>query len=266
DRLMAPGRPSPSDQDRIRRELGVQRTAIERILSQAANVLGVLTQELGMAVAPSLDEAVLEKLELMDLSHDRLLMVLVLRGGAARTIFVEAASRLPGGAVTSVSQVLNERLAGLTLVEIRRTLRDRLRDAAHTPGETELLNIFVEEADQLFQAHSSTEDELLLGSTRPLTGQPEFSSKEQMRTLLELTEHRDLLRTALKQRRGPGLTVTIGGENLDPKLSRFTLVTSSYRSGSFSGVIGVMGPTRMPYQKVVALVEHTSRLIGDLLE
>ncbi|UCD25363.1 MAG: HrcA family transcriptional regulator, partial [Gemmatimonadota bacterium] len=86
----------------------------------------------------------------------------------------------------------------------------------------------------------------------------------QMRTLLELTEQRDLLRQALQQRREPGITVTIGGENLDPKLSAFTIVTSTYQSGSLSGVIGVMGPTRMPYRKVVSLVEHTSRLMNNL--
>jgi len=62
------------------------------------------------------------------------------------------------------------------------------------------------------------------------------------------------------------LTITIGQEHVDPRLAPFTLVTSSYRMGSLSGVIGVMGPTRMPYDKIAALVEHTSRLVGELLE
>ena len=63
-----------------------------------------------------------------------------------------------------------------------------------------------------------------------------------------------------------GLTITIGAEHEDPKLVPFTLVTSSYRIGPLSGVIGVMGPTRMPYDKIVALVDHTSRLVGELLQ
>ena len=265
DRLMAPEAPTPSEEDRIRRELGRERTAIERVLSQAAMVLSVLTQELGLAVQPSLENAVLDHLELMEISHDRLLMILVLSSGAARTIFVETSTALPREAIAGVSLVLNDRLAGLTLRDIRATLRDRLRDAGHRPGENELLNIFIEEADQLFDIGGTGKDDLVLGSTQPLAEQPEFSSNEKMRTLIELTERRDLLRDALRQRNQPGLTVTIGGENLDPKLTAFTLVTSSYRSGSFSGVIGVMGPTRMPYRKVVTLVEHTSRLISDLL-
>ena len=59
----------------------------------------------------------------------------------------------------------------------------------------------------------------------------------------------------------PGLTITIGGENPDPRLADFTLVTSAYRAGDLSGVIGVIGPTRMPYDKIIGLVDHTSRLV-----
>ena len=142
---------------------------------------------------------------------------------------------------------------------------ERLRDAASDSKSRQLLNIFIEEADHLFDIGGAG-GELVLGSTQPLADQPEFHSNEQIRSLLELTERRDLLRQALQTRRGPGLSVTIGGENLDPKLSAFTLITSSYECGPFSGVIGVMGPTRMSYKKVVALVEHTSRLVGDLAQ
>src|SRR3989442_1509565 len=68
------------------------------------------------------------------------------------------------------------------------------------------------------------------------------------------------------KRLGQGLTITIGSEHQDATLAPFTLVTASYRLGPLAGVIGVMGPTRMPYDKIVALVDHTSRLVGELLE
>jgi heat-inducible transcriptional repressor len=84
--------------------------------------------------------------------------------------------------------------------------------------------------------------------------------------LLQITERRDLLRQALDARRQQGLTVTIGAEHTDPRLGEFTLVTSRYRVGELSGVIGVLGPTRMPYDKIVGLVDHTSRLVEGLLE
>ena len=100
DGLMAPPTPTPSEQDVLRRELR-DRTAIEELLQSAAEVLGVLTHELGVAVAPSFDNAILERLELMQAAHERLLMILVLKGGAARTLFVELASALPVEAITS---------------------------------------------------------------------------------------------------------------------------------------------------------------------
>jgi len=254
---------SPAAQDTLRRELGASRTIVEDILRKAAQVLGVLTQELGVAVGRPLDSGVLERLELVQVSGERMLLVLVFRGGAARTIFVEVSSQLPRDVVASVSGVLNDRLCGLTLQEIRRTLRDRLRDTVGGSSEQELLNVFVEEAEQIFDASTGASD-VVLGSAQVLAEQPEFHSNEQMRALLELTERKDVLREALSARRTPGLSVTIGAENLDPKLNQFTIVTSTYQSGGLSGVIGVMGPTRMSYHRVITLVEYTSRLVSDL--
>jgi heat-inducible transcriptional repressor len=257
-------RPVPGpDQQRLTQELRGEPGVIEGILEKAAQVLGVLTQELGVAVAPSFDRAVLERLELMQIASERLLIVLVLRGGLARTIFLEVASHLPGPALASVAAVLNERLGGLSLREIRSSLRDRLRDTGTGPAETELLNIFIEEADQVFEVPGA--GQVMLGSPKMLAEQPEFHSNERIRTLLELTERRDVLREALRMRNQPGVTVTIGAEHANPRLTPFTIVTASYQRGALSGVIGVMGPTRMPYDKVLTLVEHTSRMIEELV-
>ncbi|UCF40572.1 MAG: heat-inducible transcription repressor HrcA [Gemmatimonadota bacterium] len=265
DSLMGPVLPSAVEQDALRRELRPDRTAIEGLLQKAAEVLGVLTQELGIAVAPSFSNAVLERLELVQASSERLLMILVLEGGAARTIFVEVSNELPPEAVASVQLVLNERLSGHTLRDIRQSLRDRLRDVGGDREARELLNIFIEEADALFELGAG-DSALVLGSAQMLVEQPEFHSSDEMRNLLQLTERRDLLRTALENRPSPGISITIGTENVDPRLSRLTIVTSTYQCGPFAGMIGVMGPTRMPYRKVVTMVEHTSRMLGDLIK
>lgn len=270
DFLMKPPTVAPAEAQHIRGELEGQRAAIETILSRAAQVLGVLTNELGVAVSPTIEEAVLERLDLLQVSSERLLLVLALRSGAVRTIFVEVPSEMAAEAVQQVTAVLNERLAGLTLKEIRATLAERLRDASGS----ELLNIFVQEADELFDVPIAPAagggagggGGVLLGSTQPLAGQPEFATKEQLQGLLDVTTRRDLLRQALVARGGEGLTITIGQEHSDARLAPFTLVTSTYHFGPLSGVIGVMGPTRMPYDKIAALVSHTSRLVGELLE
>lgn len=250
----------------LRQGLAGEGSAVNAILRRAAEVLGVLTQELGVAVAPSLDAALLERLDLVGVASGRLLLVLTLQSGVVRTIFVEVPGTLHPDAVAKIAVLLNERLAGLTLREIRQTLQDRLRDAGGSAAEHELLDIFLATGEQLFDLGKGSEDDVLLGHTSVLADQPEFASGKKMRELIELTEQRDVLRTVLGQRtQAIGLTVTIGGENESQHLANLTLVTSPYHAGPLSGVIGVLGPTRMPYEKVVALVEHTSKLVGDLL-
>jgi heat-inducible transcriptional repressor len=270
DALMRPPQVTASEAQHLRDEIAAERTAaLDQILGRAAKVLGVLTNELGVAVSPSFEDAMLERLELLQVSSGRLLLVLSLRSGAVRTIFVEVPAQLAPEVVGEVAVRLNERLAGLTLREIRATLPERLRDAAPDTSAGELMNIFVQEADDLFDVSvggAAGGGGVVLGSTQPLAGQPEFASMARLQELIGLTERRDVLRDALARRAAQGITITIGSEHTDPGLAPFTLVTSTYRSGPLAGVIGVMGPTRMPYDKIVALVDHTSRLVSDLFE
>ncbi len=256
---------SPAARSTLQAELQGSRNIVDEILQRAAQVLGVLTQELGVAVAPALDEMILERIELVRVSSERLLLVFNLRTGVVRTIFVEVPARVSAESVFEVARLLNERLSGLSLMRIRTTLPERLRDLGTKSDGAELLNIFIAEREDIF-ALSDEQSAVVLGSAQMLADQPEFASNVRMRDLLRLTEGRDLLREALAARRQMGISVTIGGENPDTRLSDFTLVTASYQAGGLKGVIGVMGPTRMPYDKIIGLVEHTSRLVEGLLE
>ena len=262
---------SPIDTVRLTEELAVGNggSAIESILRRAAQTLGLLTQELGVAVGPRLDRAVLKRLELVRMSSERLLMVLTLEGGVVRTVFVEMPGEIADSALGSVTAVLNERLAGLTIGQIRTSLSARLRDAGADASASELLNIFVQEGDQLFDAALPASDgqQVVLGTTSVLAEQPEFSASDRLRRLLALTETPETLGAAIRRRvQAPGISITIGAEHDDPRLEDFTLVTAEYQVGALAGVIGVIGPTRMPYDKVISLVGHTSRLLSDLLD
>jgi heat-inducible transcriptional repressor len=264
NKIMRLAPPSHEARHTLQSELLGSRNAVEEILRRAAQVLGVLTQELGVAAAPALDEMVLERLELVRVSSERLLLVFNLRSGIVRTIFVEVPARVGADTVTEVARILNERLSGHSLQRIRTTLSERLRDAGAAHGQ-ELLNIFIAEGDGIFDL-SNEPNAVVLGSAQMLADQPEFASNSRMRELFRLTEGRDLLKQALTARRQTGLSITIGAENPDARLTDFTLVTASYEAGGLKGVIGVMGPTRMPYDKIIGLVEHTSRMVEDLLE
>ena len=258
------------DRERLAEQIGERGSAIETILRRAAQSLGVLTQELGVALGPRLDLTILQKLELVRMNSERLILVLTLGGGSVRTIFIEITGEIADDAIALVQQVLNERLSGLSLAEIRTTLGSRLHDAATGGSATELLNIFLQEGEQLFDVGAAGEGEaVVLGQASLLVDKPEFASGERMKQLITLTETRTQLATLLRQRTPSpgtsGVSITIGDEHGSQLLGGLTLVTSEYRVGTLTGVIGVIGPTRMPYEKVIALVTHTSSLVTDLL-
>lgn len=241
-------------------------TGVEILIRRAAQVLGLLTSELGIATGPGLGDAVLDKVELVAVAEGKVLLVLTLRAQGIRTVFVDVPASIAASALASVAQLLNERLAGLPLTEVRATLAERLRDTtvAGDPG-TELLNIFIQSADEWLEI-PATAGSLHLGRASILAEQPEFQSGTRLRGLLELTEQTDLLRSMLVGRTGSeGLTITIGAEHTDPALTGFTIVTSEYAVGGLRGVIGVIGPTRMPYDRVITLVEGTSALVSEFL-
>jgi heat-inducible transcriptional repressor len=138
-----------AERERLHTEISASNSPIETILRRAAQSLGVLTQELGVALGPRLDASILKSLELVRVSGERLLLVLTLEGGVVRTVFVEVKGTLAETAVIEVTRVLNERLAGHTLRELRASVGERLRDSATKPESEELLNIFVQEGEQL---------------------------------------------------------------------------------------------------------------------
>ncbi len=257
--------PDRESREQLEAELTAAASASELLLGRAAQVLGILTHELGVAVAPALESIVLERVELVRVSGDRMLLVLNLQSGTVRTIYIRLPGALARADIEEVERLLNERLGGLLLREIRATYADRLRDAPGSPEVADLLDIILAEGEGLFDV-SDGRDAVVLGRTSVLIEQPEFASTEQMRTLMALTDRRDLLREALERRREEGLAVTIGAEHGDPGLAPFTLVTATYHRGGATGVIGVLGPTRMPYDKIIGLVEHTGRLIEGLLQ
>jgi len=236
------------------------------MVRRATRALSMIALELGVAIAPRMESAVLERLELVRVSSRKVLLVLTLSSGVARTVYVDLEGDAPEDVLVKVTMVLNERLAGLTLTEIQETLPARLRDVSEDAATSEILNIFMQSGSELFDWSALGTGSLHLGHTSVLASQPEFTSGEQLKELIELTEQTDVLSSALMGRdHRSGLEVTIGEENEDMALSGFTLVTAEYSLGDLKGVIGVIGPTRMPYEKVISIVDYTSSLVSQLL-
>ncbi|WP_419935342.1 heat-inducible transcriptional repressor HrcA [Candidatus Palauibacter sp.] len=264
--LMQWGRIRRRDRAKIEREFrDVEVGGVEDLVSKAARVLSLLTGELGLAVGPTLAKATLERLELVSVSSEKVLLVFTIESGVVRTVYVDVTTRVPRETLHAVSQALNERLAGSTISEIQATLRERLGDLRFdSEGADQLMNIFVHSGPDIFD-WARRERDVHLGSTAALAEQPEFTTSERLRQLILLTERRELLATVLGDRGGSdGPHVTIGTEHGQPELEDLTIVTANYSVGSLQGTVGVIGPTRMPYEKVVSIVDWTSSLLTRL--
>ncbi len=269
DHLIRPTPLTPDEQDRLKLELeGRGASAVEQLVRRATRALGLLSQELGVAVGPHLATAVLERLDLVRVSSTKVLLVAQVRSGVVRTVYVDLASEVPDDTLVTLTVLLNERLAGLELREIRESVADRIRGAVPSddPAAEEILNIFMQSGAEIFDWPEVDATSVHLGNASVLAAKPEFTSGERLKGLLELTERRELLAEALRTRTHQGaLRITIGGENPHSELQDFTLVTAEYRFGGLRGVIGIIGPTRMPYEKVITIVDHTSTLVNRIL-
>ena len=130
------------------------------------------------------------------------------------------------------------------------------------------MNIFLQEGDALFDVPAPDDAQaVVLGQASLLADKPEFATGEKMRRLIEMTETRAELATLLRSRSSATKVPYIDqpSEHGSALPGGMTVVTAEYHAGSLSGVIGVIGPTRMSYEKVIALVTHTSSLVTDLL-
>ncbi len=268
DRLIQPAPVSTGERRRLVDELDqVSGSAVERLVHRAVWALSFLTRELGVGAGPRLSEAMLEKLELLRVSDHKVLLVATIKNGLIRTVYVDVPVEVPHDTLVTLTVVLNERLAGLSLRDIRETIAARLRDSCSgDPAASKLVNIFMQSGSEIFRFPDVEGSEIHLGQTSVLASQPEFHSEERLKNLIELTEQKEVLGAVLgdRERRG-GLKVTIGAEHGAAELADFTLVTAEYSAGGMKGIVGVIGPTRMPYEKVIAIVDYTSSLLSRIL-
>jgi heat-inducible transcriptional repressor len=270
DQLIRPSPLPEREMDRLAAELeGLGSSAVEHLLRRATRALGLLSKELGISVGPHLASAVLERLDLVRVAATKVLLVAQVRSGVVRTVYVDLNAEVPEDTLVTLTVILNERLSGLTLQEIRDSIGPRLRDAV-TPKDQhteEVLNIFIQSGAEIFDWAEVEDRSLHLGDASVLATKPEFMSGERLKGLLSLIERRDLLTDAVgRHPEDRPLRVTIGCEHPHSELHDFTLVTAAYQVGGLKGIIGVIGPTRMPYEKVITIVEHTSSLVNRMLQ
>ena len=227
------------------------------LLAQLSNLLGVV-------LTPKLSKGVLHRLDVVILSSTRILFVISVRGGLVNTIIVEAESNLKPEELDRIVRLMNERLAGLSLEEIQRTSADRLRDLQDE--KSGLVRLVLKKASVLF-SEKPIGRRVHYAGTQHIVSQPEFIEPNALRDLINFLEDQQTVIHLLEYKVGEPdretctARVSIGTENLADEASDYSIVTSSYRIGETLGTIGVIGPTRMPYERVVVLVETMATLL-----
>jgi len=260
DYLLKPEDLTETEKASIRQSIIREGHGVNEILGQTARVLSEITDQLGLTLAPRFEEGVLSSLRLIPVSDERLMVVVVVRSGLARSVILEVEASVSTSAVQEVEQLLNERLVGLTLSNIRSTISERMADLT---GHGRLIKLVVDSKQRIWTEDRS--EDLHYAGTDTLLAKPEFSDRGRLSKLIKVLEDGKILSDFLSQAEQEGLLITIGEESRIDDIVNCSLVKSTYRVGNITGTIGIIGPTRMPYAKAVSIVEYTARSITELL-
>ena len=262
DELLEPEDLGVSEKRKIEEEISVDYTAVEELLEQTARALGNVSQELGVILSPRFDKGILTRIDLIPVAEKKILVVLAVKSGLIKTILLEAESNLETLSLERTQSILNERLCGLSLREIIDSMEERLKDSSD--ADAKLLKLFLDSKETLLTFQET--EQLHLGGTTNTVHQPEFKDKDTLSSFIALLEEKKIL-TELVSTKGinKGIAITIGKELERGEVQSLSLVTSRYQAGEVSGTIGIIGPTRMRYGKLVSLVDYTAKLLSKIL-
>jgi heat-inducible transcriptional repressor len=252
---------SEEDRQSIRKNLDTA-NEIEEILKESSRVLGSISRQLCVVTAPELSSGTFEMIELIQIVSNRIMAIISIKSGLVRTMMMEVASEIHREKLQELARFLNERLSGLTLQQIRETFADRVRDAKNE--ETGLIRLFIDSVDKLFLGPKS--EILHVGGTDKVIEQPEFTNPKEFRSIIELISDEELIIHVFQKNEESSHEpkVTIGQENSEERLKNYSVIRATYTVGDVSGTVGVIGPTRMPYGRMIPLVDYVAKTISEM--
>jgi heat-inducible transcriptional repressor len=224
---------------------------ISELLADVSKLLAVIS-------APNHSTGTLDKVELVRVATGRIMVVVVVASGLVRTIMLEINSAISDGEIADAAYLINSRLAGMKLADIPRGITERL--GGDPTARNAIVRMFLEFPERIFALDPRTE--VHVGGARHVIDQPEYSSPDRLKGIIELLDNSDIVVHLLKDRK-PGVSVTIGEENPSGQLREISVITSTYRVGDASGTLGIIGPTRMNYARLMALVDYTALMVGE---
>jgi heat-inducible transcriptional repressor len=249
----------------LRSEIRGEDRTVENFLEKISRALGRASSQLGIATSPRIREGAVARIEASLPSSDRILLGFVFSLGTVRTVLVRTEEDASAPALSEALSWVNRKVGGIGLAELARLL-DREVGSDVLPGDWRVVFRLLQGAVQSLLGLDEGE-RVHFGGAANIIAQPEFSDPERLRPIVAMMERKDLLARSLETAgEEEGVRIIIGRENRWKPMRHCSLVVSTYRSGSAWGRIGVIGPTRMPYPRMVPLVERTAEMVSRTLE
>lgn len=268
DGLLEIGELAPDELSAIEARITGSGRGLEDVLTQATTLLSGLSRCAGLVVAAKQDST-LKHVEFVGVAPGKALVVIVGEDGQVENRLIDIPAGLPASALSEATNYLNARLRGRTLDAARAEILLEL-EGERTELDTLTAKIVAEGLATLAgPAHDADEKVLIVRGTSHLLDSVEAQADlERIRTLFDDIERKnDLIRLLELAKDGDGVRIFIGSENRLFSLSGSSIVAAPYANaqGKIVGVIGVLGPTRLNYARIIPMVDHTAKVIGRLL-
>ena len=234
----------------------------QKVIASAAHLLSNLSQFVGVVMAPK-RSSVFHHIEFLRLSERRLLLIIVAPDGDVQNRVLFTDTDYTASELQEASNYLNANFSGMAIEQVRARLHhevDRLR------GEiAKLMQAAVQVGSEVM---SQAQDEVVISGERNLLAVTDFSSDmNQLRRAFDLFEQKaQLMRLLDVSSEAEGVRIFIGGESQTVPVEDLSVVSAPYEvDGQVVGTLGVIGPTRMPYDRMIQIVDITSRLVSNAL-
>lgn len=231
------------------------------LIKATSTILSDITHQLACITYPQMSNSVLEKIQIVKLSTSKILVIVTVVSGLVKTITLELRANYGQSDLANIQRILNQRLSGLKFTEIRETIVDRFKSIYSTQFNP-IIRVFLDSAEKIF-ADNSDNKSVVTGAKNIIT-QPEFEELDQFQGIIELVEDRDIIVHVMKESMSDDLkdvNIKIGSENMEERFIKYSLVTKEYSVGEAVGSVGIIGPKRMEYSKVIATVEYVAELL-----
>ena len=264
DGMMQVAEPTREERAAIEKRLG-EPGPIEAALEQASSILSDISGAAGMVMVPT-REPKLAQMSLMPLSATRVLAVMVGQDGQIENRILELSEPIPGSVLEQASNYITARLSGRTLADAAAAMTAEINS-----GRSELDTAsrdLVERGLAVWSADAAARPVLIIRGQANLLDEAALGDIERVRSLLDDLENKQSVAGLLESAREADATrIFIGAENRLFALSGSSVIASPYRDreGKVVGVLGVIGPTRLNYARVVPMVDFTARSLGKLI-